>query len=140
MKEIRVFIILAIISYLARRVSIWVSKDIFIDAMETTGTITKIIVCDDGTIMYYVSFTTDEGRYIEGQSIYYSSTKGKYKKNDTVPIKYLINKRGRALVSLVDDDLVPCRESGKTAARNMLIASIVFLIIAAIFFVKNILL
>jgi len=139
-KEIRVFIILAIISYLARRVSIWVSKDIFIDAMETTGTITKIIVCDDGTIMYYVSFTTDEGRYIEGQSIYYSSTKGKYKKNDTVPIKYLINKRGRALVSLVDDDLVPCRESGKTAARNMLIASIVFLIIAAIFFVKNILL
>ena len=138
MKEIRVFIILAIISYLARRVSIWVSKDIFIDAMETTGTITKIIVCDDGTIMYYVSFTTDEGRYIEGQSIYYSSTKGKYKKNDTVPIKYLINKRGRALVSLVDDDLVPCRESGKTAARNMLIASIVFLIIAAIFFIKNI--
>ncbi|TGY38964.1 hypothetical protein E5347_16580 [Clostridium sartagoforme] len=140
MKEIMVFLVLAIVSYLLRRLFIWIDKDSFIDERETTGTITRIIDDEGGTIMYYVSFVDEDGIYMEGQSIHYSSTKGKYKINDTVSIKYSINKKGRAQVSLLDDELVSCAESVKTASRNMLIASIVFLIIAAIFFVKNILL
>lgn len=135
-----VFMVFAIVSYILRRFFIWIDKDSFIDAKETTGTITRIIDEEGGTIMYYVSFVTDDGMYMEGQSIYYSSTKGKYKTNDTAAIKYFINKNGRARVALIDNELVTCEKSIKTAARNMLVASIVFLIIAAIFFVKNILL
>lgn len=140
MKEIMVFLVLAIASYLLRRLFISIGKDDFIEAKETNGTITRIIDDEGGTIMYYVSFVTDNGMYMEGQSIYYSSTKDKYKKNDTVAIKYLINKKGYAQVSLIDNELVSCDESVKIAARNMLIASVVFLIIGVIYFVKNILL
>lgn len=140
MKEIVVFLVFAVIAYAFRRLFIWLDKDSFIDARETNGTITRIIYDEGGTVKYYVSFVTNEGMHMEGQSIYYASTKGKYKINDTVAIKYFINRKGRARVALIDDELITCEESIKKAARNMLIATIVFLIISAIFFVKNILL
>jgi len=137
-KEIIVFLVLALISYGFRLLFISLSKDEFIGAKEAIGIITKITDSDTGEIKYYVSFVTDDGVQIEGKSVYYSSTKGKYDKGDSVAIKYFINEKGYARVSLIDDELIPCSNSLKPAARNMLIASIVFLIIAAIFFIKNI--
>lgn len=140
MKEIIVFLVLALISYGFRLLFISLSKDEFIGAKEATGIITKITDSDSGNIKYYVSFVTVDGMHMNGKSIYYSSTKGKYDKGDSVAIKYFINRNGYARVSLIDDELVSCGESAKTAARNFLIATVVFLIIAAIFFIKNILL
>ncbi len=137
MKEIVVFLVFAVISYAFRRLFIWLDKDSFIDAREANGTITRIIYDEGGTVKYYVSFVTNEGMHMQGQSIYYASTKGKYKTNDTAVIKYFINRKGSARVALIDDELITCEESIKKAARNMLISTIVFLIISAIFFVKT---
>lgn len=140
MREIIVFVVLALISHVLRLWIIGLDKDDFKDYKEVNGVITKIIQSDYGNITYYVSFLSDDGNQMEGESIYYSSTKGKYKINDLVLIKYSIGRKGDVMVAILDDDLIPCSNSVKIATRNLLIAKVVFLIIAAVFFVKNILL
>lgn len=140
MKEIIVFMVLALISYVFRLLFISLAKDEFKDKKETNGVITRVFQSEYGNIQYYVSFVTDDGTQMEGESVYYSSTKVKYDKGDSVTIKYLIIREGCAQVAVVDNELVPCRDSFKTYANNLLLASVVFIIIAAIFFVKNILL
>jgi hypothetical protein len=137
LKEVIVFLVLALIAYGFRRLFIWAGKDDFIDAKETTAVITSIVSSEHENIQYYVYFATDDGRYIKGQSIHYSPRKLKYKKDDTVRIKYIIIRDNRALVSIVDEELIPIRNSSKKSARNCLIACVVFIIIAEILFLKH---
>lgn len=140
MKEGIVFLVLSLIAYAFRLLFKNLDKDQFKDKIETVGMITKIIDSEYGNIKYYVSFLDNEGKQMKGESIYYSSTKGKYDEGDLVKFKYSIIREWYAQVSVVDNELIPCRNSYKEYSRNMLISTIVFLIISAIFFVKNILL
>lgn len=139
MKEVMVFIVLAVISYLFRRLFIWMSKDDFAEAEESTGLITKITHSQYGNTKYYVSFFNNEGIQVEGASVYYSSTKGKYKVNESVKFQYLVIENGYCQVVLIDDELIPCSTAMVSATRNMLIASIVFIVLAIGFYVKNVL-
>lgn len=139
MREVIVFVVLALISYVLRLWIISLDTDDFKESKEVTGVITKVLQSDYGNTSYYVSFVADDGTQLEGESIYYSSTKKKYKRNDLVPIKYVIGRKGDVMVALLDDELISCNNALKVASRNLLIATVVFLIIAVIFFVKNIL-
>ena len=132
MKATIVFLVFSIGSWLLSRLFKSAEKDDFEDRPDATGTITRNIQEEGGTIMFYVSFADNQGRPFEGQSISYSSTKGKYRIGDSARIKYHITKKGRALVSIIDDDLTPCRLGAVKAARNTKIASIVFIVLAVV--------
>lgn len=136
MRESIVFLVLAIISYIFRLLAFFLSKDRFLDAEETTGMITKIFVGVEGTISYCITFTTEDGKQILGESIDYYTTKYKYRADDIVPIKYSISKKGVSYIEVLDDDdLVSCRESAFNASRNI---TIVFLVISVLCYVKHI--
>ena len=81
MKAVITFLVLAIVAYslhrIFRRMSI---DDPYENSPEAEGTITKITDSDSGNLRFYVSFVTNEGVLVEGQSIYYTKTKGRYKK------------------------------------------------------------
>lgn len=134
MTETIVFLIFSFGSWLISRVLKKAEKDEFEDRSDAIGTITKKIDTVGGNIMFYVSFINSQGESVEGQSISYSSMRRKFKINESVRIKYHIRKKGRPLVSIIDDDLISCRLGAVKAAKNMKIASIIFFILAVVAF------
>lgn len=137
MKEVIVFIVLAVISYSLHHLFKYLSKDDFIDSRETKGKITKVIMSDYGNISYYISLITEQGDIVEAESIYYISTGRKYMVDDSVDIEYVFGRTGDVLVRIIDEELMTCRPAMVSATRNMLIASIVFLVLAIGFYVNN---
>lgn len=139
MREVIVFVVLAILSYILHLTCFKLSKDIEDVEKVTQGKITRIIENETGRTMYYVSFLNDAGAQMEGQSIHYFKTYNKYHIGDFVDIQYSINKYGHAQVVLLDAELIPCSNSLVTASKNLFIVSIIFMLIAVVFVVKLVL-
>ena len=133
------FAIVAIVMFGMNRFLVWLNKDSYENAVQTTGRIERIKTTDSGNIIYEVLFE-QEGISIVGSSKTYSSTKGKYNPGDTVLIKYFITSKGNARVKVVDDELEDCSGSANLAAKRVLIVSIAAATLAVIFFIKNIIL
>lgn len=138
MREVIVFIVLAVISYSLHHLFKYLSKDDFIDSRETKGKITKVIMSDYGNTSYYISLITEQGDIVEAESIYYTSTGRKYMVDDSVDIEYVFGRTGDVLVRIIDEELITCRPAVVSATRNMFIASIVAIIIAMLFCIKMI--
>lgn len=136
MKEPLVFIGLAVIAYAFRLLCIKVYEDSYKNTKETTGTIRSIHQSDGGSIHYYIDFTTDDGERVRGDSVHYSKTNGRYRVGDTVMFKYILIRKGRASVSIIDENLVPVSESMVVAIRNLGISTLLFLFISCLFYLR----
>lgn len=133
MKSVVTFLIFAIAFYVLHRLFVKMSlDDPYENSPETEGIITKITDSDTGQLRFYVTFTTSDGETVEGQSIYYSKTYGKYKKGDTVRVKYNVVSQNRVRIKLIDADIISCANSFVTASRVTLVTSCIFLLITIV--------
>lgn len=139
MYEAIVFIVLSVISYLFHLLFKKIYEDLMSADYETQGTVIRSVQSDRGATSYYVSFTHVDGTLMEGKSIHYERTNNKYAKGDCMDIKYSINPKGKAQVLVLDSELEPNCNASLKVARNLLIASVIFLIIALILFIKLVL-
>lgn len=129
MKTTIVFTIFSIIFYVLHIIFKKVYQDDPYISPIRTAVINKIAYAEKNIITYYVSFETEEGDSRHGKSISYAITRDKYKINDIVQIRYFINKNDDTFVKILDDDLVPCKESLKKVSFFCFLVSVIFLML-----------
>lgn len=136
MRNTIVFIFFAIMFYLLHRL---IRKELANDQFKSSirnAVIDKVTSTENNNTRYYVTFETEYGEVTNGKSIAYAVTHKKYKAGDEIQIKYFIIKNGKARVKVLDDELIPCSDSAKSAAKFCLFSSVIFgaLGIANLFF------
>lgn len=129
--EVKLLILSGMAYLLYRLVKRIALDDIFENAIETEGVITKIID-DEGIYHFYVSFVTEEGRSVVGRSVGYRRIYGDYEKGDRMRIKYnggLTTDQPR--IKLLATDVEKCKVS-PMSYKIILTVSLLFLFSAVV--------
>lgn len=134
------FAVLAVGSFLFSLLFRKMYEDLMRGDYTTQGRVTGQVQGDRGSTAYYVAFTHVDGTLMEGKSIHYKHTKNKYGTGSYMNIQYSLNPKGQAQVIVLDSTITPTCNSTQITARNLVIASVVFLIIALILLIKHLVL
>lgn len=136
MKEVSILIIFAllfaVLAFLTR------SAGSRTQNLETATAQIDRVTHSDGDIIYYVSFYK-EGQLLRGKSIIYPGSGKRLQEGATVNVAYYFTKADWPRVIIQDPDLKPRENSLKKLPKALGIISIAFLVVAFLFFVKNLL-
>lgn len=102
------------------------------------GVVKSIILEDYGHVLFYVRFICN-GVEMDGQSIKYRGTKGKYHEGDTVNIMYYFADRtNRPRVVINDSELEACSGSLKGFALSLFCVAGLLAIVGVVYFMQNV--
>ncbi|MNL90979.1 hypothetical protein D3C81_07050 [compost metagenome] len=137
MKETLVSLIFVLVLYLFRKLILHLNKDPFKNKKCVEGTVMRLEQLSNGVTTYCITFE-DNGEILTGNTVYYSEIKPKYNTNDLVSIQYIKDKDGNVIVSIVGMESLAYGNSLDLLSQKLLIAIIVFIVIALIFFIRSI--
>lgn len=104
--------------------------------VETDAYISRITDGSYGRVMFYVSFTADNGEWTEAQTEYYHGQVTKFRGGDKVRIKYY-RKNGEIVNNvLIDDpDIIPASAKAKSYFYLSLFIGVIFILSGIIFLI-----
>ncbi len=136
MGEVIIAAVFGTLVLLFRQFFVWISDESKYEKYDVEGTLVRTSSTSKGATRFYVRFKTVDGIEMEGKSIGYKCTRGKYRIGDKMKIQYMINKNGVACVEVLDDSLKDSKAVIKVAIKVMTVIMIFFYVLAVWYLIE----